>query len=159
MHGEPLEGTWWNRSKEWAARQRGEDFGVYDYATHYRVELSPLPAFRHLTPEEYRNRVAESICRIEEMAREKRDGNPVAGVEKILGQDPYEVPTRRTKRSPKPLFHVASKQARDDLRRELVEFLAEYSVASEASRGGNMDAASWFRRVATRQHWRSWVRP
>ncbi len=37
----------------------------------------------------------------------QRDGNSVAGVEKILSQDPYEPPTRRTKRSTKPLSGAA----------------------------------------------------
>ncbi len=42
------------------------------------------------------------------------------------------------------MFHVASKQARDDLRRELGEYLAQYREASEALRSGNLEAASWF---------------
>ncbi|MCP3936521.1 MAG: transposase [Actinomycetia bacterium] len=39
-------------------------------------------------------------------------GTPCSrGVEKILSRNPYEPPTRKTKRSTKPLFHVASRQA------------------------------------------------
>jgi len=48
VHGEPLEGFWFNRSKEWAARNRGLDVGYYDFATKFQVHLSPLPAFRDL---------------------------------------------------------------------------------------------------------------
>lgn len=81
---------------------------------------------------------------IEEEGERKRDGDPVAGVEKILGQNPYEVPTSRTKRSTKPLVHVASKHARDDLRAELAAFLAQYREASEALLLGNLDALGWF---------------
>jgi hypothetical protein len=47
----------------------------------------------------------------------------VAGVEKILGQNPYQPPTRRPKKSPKPLFHVKSREARDELCDELKDFL------------------------------------
>ncbi len=122
----------------------GQDVGRYDFATRYLVGFAQLPAFRHLTSEEYRNRVAELIREIEEEGEERRCGDEVAGVEKILSQNPYEPPTRQTKRSPKPLFHVASKQARDDLRRDLAAFLARYWEASEALRGGNLKAASWF---------------
>jgi hypothetical protein len=103
-----------------------------------------LPAFRHLTPEQYQDRVAELIHEIEEEGKEQRNGDGVAGVEKILSQNPYEPPTRRTKRSTKPLFHVASKQARVDLQAELAAFLAQYWEASAALRGGNLKAASWF---------------
>ena len=42
------------------------------------------------------------------------------------------------------MFHVASKQAREDLRQELGEYLARYWEASAALRGGNLEAASWF---------------
>ncbi len=139
-----MEGFWWNRSKAWAARNRGEEVATYDFATRYLVGFSPLPAFRHIPPEEYRRKVAELVRKIEEDGRAKRQDDPVAGVERILNQNPYEVPTRRTKRSTRPLFHVASKEARDELRREFVTFLAQYGVASEALRAGNLDAARWF---------------
>ena len=99
---------------------------------------------RHLSSAEYRNKVAELVREIEEEGERKRDGNPVAGVEKILGQNPYEPPTRKTKRSSKPLFHVASKEARDELRHGLVAFLTQYCEASEALRSGNLKAANRF---------------
>ncbi len=144
VYGEKLEGYWWNRSKAWAAANRGQDVGRYDFATRYLVGFAQLPAFRHLTPVEYQNKVAELIREIEEEGEKKRDGNPVAGVKKILSQNPHEPPTRQTKKSPKPLFHVASKQARDDLRNELAAFLAQYWEASAALRSGNLNAAGWF---------------
>ncbi len=144
VHGEPLEGYWFNRSKEWAARNRRQDFGRYDFATRYLVGFAQLPAFRHLTPEQYQNKVAELIREIENEGEQQRCGDSVAGVEKVLGQNPYEPPTRQTRRSPKPLFHVASKQARDDLRNEMAAFLARYWEASEALRSGNVEAAGCF---------------
>ncbi len=140
--GKPLEGYWYNRSKEWAARNRGRDYGTYDFATQYSIRFAQLPAFRHLTPEEYREKVGDLIREIEEEGERKRDGNPVAGVEKILSQNPLEAPTRVTKRSPKPLFHFASKEERDDLMAGFLEFQAQYQIASEALREGNLKAAS-----------------
>ena len=144
VHGEPLEGYWFNRRKEWAARNRGKEVGTYDFATRYLVDFAQLPAFRHLTAEQYQDKIAGLVREIEEEGEKRRDGNPVAGVEKILGQNPYEPPTRQTRRSPRPQFHVASKQARDDLRAEYAEFLVQYLEASAALRGGNLKAASWF---------------
>ncbi len=96
------EGVWFNRSKEWAARNRRQEYGTYDFATRYSIRFAQLPAFRHLTPEEYQDRIAGLIREIEEEGERKRDGDPVAGVEKILSQNPLEPPTRQTKRSPKP---------------------------------------------------------
>ena len=144
VHGEPLEGYWFNRSKEWSAKNRGLAFGRYDFATRYLVPFAPLPTFRHLTPEEYQNKIADLIREIEEEGEERRGGDDVAGVLKILSQNPYEPPTRKTKRSTKPRFHVASKQARADLEAELMEYLAQYREASAALRSGNLKAAGWF---------------
>ena len=144
VYGEPLEGYWFNRSKEWSATNRGLDVGRYDFATRYRVPFAPLPAFRNLTPEEYQDKVAGLIREIEEEGKERRGGNEVAGALKILSQNPYEPPTRRTKRSRKPRFHVASKEARVGLEAELMEYLTRYWEASTALRGGNLDAACWF---------------
>src|SRR3954465_13528700 len=49
--GQPLEGWWFDRTQEYLARRRGEDFGTYQYATRETLELSPLPCWQHLTPE------------------------------------------------------------------------------------------------------------
>ncbi len=144
VHGEPLEGCWFNRSKEWAARNRGLDYGTYDFATRYAIKFAQLPAFRHLSPEEYQDRIAGLIQEIEEEGERKRDGNSVAGVEKVLGLNPLEPPTRQTKRSPKPLFHYATREERDDFVDGFMAFLGRYRIASEAFRGGNLKAAGWF---------------
>ncbi len=145
LRGEKLEGVWFNKSKEWAARNRGQDVGPYDFATKYRISLKPLPAFRHLGSEAYQDRVTQLIVEIQDEYRAKRDGDPVAGIERILSLDPYEPPTRQPKRSPRPRFHVASRQARDELRREQAEFAAQYRIASEALRvHRNLEAIGWF---------------
>ncbi len=134
VHGEPMGGYWWNRTKEWAACQRGLSYGTYDYATRYLVGFAPLPAFRSLSAEEYQERVAELIREIETEGEAARQGRPVAGVAKILKQNPYEPPTLRTKRSPKPLFHAATPESRKELEAMLAEFLARYWPASEVLR-------------------------
>ncbi len=145
VHGESLEGFWWNRTREWAARNRGQKVGAYDFATRYLVDFAQLPAFRELSAEQYQDKIADLIREIEEEGRRTRAGNPVAGVEKILSLNPFEPPTRKTKRSAKPHFRAESKQARDDLRSERATFLAQYAIASQALRlDRNPEAANWF---------------
>jgi hypothetical protein len=41
--GEPLRGYWFDRTQEYAARRRGEDFDRLRYATVETLHLSPLP--------------------------------------------------------------------------------------------------------------------
>ncbi|MCP3998292.1 MAG: hypothetical protein GY722_25000 [bacterium] len=60
-----------------------------------------------------------------------------------MSQNPFEPPTRQTKRSPRPLFHFASKNARGDLMNGFADFLAQYRIASEAWLAGNLKAAGW----------------
>ncbi len=145
VRGEKLEGTWFNKTQESAARNRGEDVGAYDFATQYQIDLAPLPAFRHLEPETYREKIAELIVEIQEEGKAKHGGNPVAGVEKILSLNPQEPPTRIPKTSPKPRFHAASKQARKDLWQEVVDFAKQYRMASESLRTDrNPEAVHWF---------------
>jgi hypothetical protein len=133
-----------NRTKEWAARRRREEYGTHDYATRYEVKLSPLPAFRDLSPEAYREKVTELVREIEEEGERARQGRPVAGVAKILSQDPFKPPSRTTKKSPRRRFHVKGKKAQADLWAELTAFLARYREASEALRSGDLEAASRF---------------
>ncbi len=41
LTGEPIEGTWFDRTKEWEARQRCEEFGARQFADPEVVNLSP----------------------------------------------------------------------------------------------------------------------
>jgi hypothetical protein len=63
--------------------------------------------------------VAELVREIEEEGERDRDGRPVAGVAKILSQDPFKPPSRTTKKSPRRRFHLKGQKARDDLWDEL----------------------------------------
>ena len=51
-------------------------------------------------------------------------------------QNPYEPPTRTTKRSTKPHFHYKSAEAGADLWAEFREFVNQYMIASEILRSG-----------------------
>jgi REP element-mobilizing transposase RayT len=50
MEGKTLEGWWFDRTQEYLAGRRGEDFGRFQYATRETLELDPLPCWKHLTP-------------------------------------------------------------------------------------------------------------
>jgi len=65
LTGEPIVGTWFDRTQEYAARRRGEDFERLRYATHHTVELSPLPCWEDLSKDLQTKRVAEIAQEIE----------------------------------------------------------------------------------------------
>ncbi len=64
--GEPLVGTWFDRTQEYLARRKGEAVDRLRYATPETVVFSPLPCWEHLSPEAYRQRVANMATEIEE---------------------------------------------------------------------------------------------
>jgi hypothetical protein len=129
LEGKPLTGYWFNRKAEYAARNRGEEYGRLTYATEETFVLSPLPCWAHLSPEQYRERVAALVAEIEAEAEaiRRKKGIPVLGVRAILQQNPHTEPNR-TKRSPAPRFHAASKAVRNALRTALQRLLLMHSV-------------------------------
>ena len=78
--GEPLVGTWFNRTQEYLARRKGEAVDRLRYATPETVVFSPLPCWEHLSPEEYRERVGKMATEIEEEA---------AAARKRTGAEPF----------------------------------------------------------------------
>src|SRR5216683_2871610 len=65
IDGTPLTGHWFDRTQEFAARLRREDFGRLRYATVETVTLSPIPCWAHLSSELYRARIAAMVETIE----------------------------------------------------------------------------------------------
>src|SRR3954449_6650061 len=140
LEGEALEGLWFDRTQEYLARRRGEKFDLLQYATREVLELDPLPCWKHLTEEQRRSRVAALVEGIESetAARRKRTGAKPLGVAAILAQNPLQRP-KRTKKSPAPAFHAASKAIRLELRDAYAWFVAAYRAAAEKLRGGVRD--------------------
>src|SRR5687768_1849712 len=101
--GRVLEGWWFDRTKEYLARRRGEDFGPFQYATRETLELDPLPCWRHLTAEKRQRLASELASEIEAEATDRRERTEtsVLGVAAILAQSSRSQPAR-TKRSPAP---------------------------------------------------------
>jgi REP element-mobilizing transposase RayT len=139
VDGEPLAGTWHDRTQEYVARRRrGEDPGALRYTTTEAVTFSPLPCWSHLSPDAYRKRVGTLAAEIEAeaAATRKRAGAQPLGVAAILAQNPVSRP-ERIKRSPAPLFHAASKAMRQVFYEGFTLFVAAYRTAAEKLRRGD----------------------
>src|SRR6185436_1413882 len=141
LDGEPIRGLWFDRTQEYAARNRGEDFDRLKYATEETFELSPLPCWAHLSPEAYRERVAALVAEIEQEAAAAlaRTGRQPLGVAGILRQNPQTRPNW-TKKSPAPAFHAATKAIRKTLWEMYAAFLAAFREAAEKWRVGDRTA-------------------
>ena len=138
LSGEPARGTWFNRTAEYRAELRGEDFEPRRYATEETVELSQLPCWRHLSPEMYRELISGLIQEIdaEAAAERKRTGRQPLGAVAILRQHPHTCPNK-TKKSPAPRFHAATKAAREAFRTAYGAFLAAFREAAERLKAGD----------------------
>ncbi len=149
VHGEPLVGYWFNRTKEYYARRKGIDFDKYDYATRYEIELKRLPAFQDDSPEEYRAMIAELLWEIEEEEAAERGGRKVLGVEKVLAQDPCQ-PIGISKKSPAPvLFFSKRPEVRRGMINDYRDFEDEHMLGSArmieaAERGYRLDPKRCF---------------
>lgn len=128
-------------TREYAARNRGKDFGRLKYATEEELVFSPLPCWAHLPPEEYRQRLSDLVEEIEAEGRAEREskGLEPLGVESILKQNPHTRPNR-TKKSPAPPFHAAAKAVRQAFWEAYATFVAEFRDAAEKLRAGDRSA-------------------
>jgi hypothetical protein len=139
--GKTLEGWWFDRTREYLARRRGESFSHYQYATRETLEIAPLPCWRHLTPEKRQELAAALVAEIEAEAanHNQRSGRRPLGPAAILAQNPESRPLK-TKRSPAPAVHAASRVVRRALRNAYFLFVAAYRSAAEKLRAGHRDA-------------------
>lgn len=135
-------GTWFDRSAEFRARLKGMEFGARTFASVESVALTPIPAWEGLSVEERRRRAAEIVERIEHEAKERHreTSRQPLGRAQILRQRPDDQPVR-SKRSPAPLIHAATKAARSAWCVAYRAFVAAYRRASEAFRNGLTSAA------------------
>ncbi|MFL6198199.1 MAG: hypothetical protein ACJ76J_03395 [Thermoanaerobaculia bacterium] len=103
----------WVPDAERMSKLRGKDFEPRRHATEETGELSQLPCWRHLSPEMYRELIAGLVQEIEAdaAAQRKRTGREPLGAAAILRQHPHTCPNK-SKKSPAPRFHAATKAAR-----------------------------------------------
>jgi putative transposase len=141
VQGQDLTGTWFDRTREYAARNRGEAFDRLQYATVETLHLSPLPCWKHLPAEVWRARALSLVQEIEEETAVHRSntGSQPLGAAAILGQHPHDRP-KNPKRSPAPLFHAVSARVRRELWEAYRLFVAAYRQAAEKLRAGDRNA-------------------
>jgi len=140
LEEEPLQGYWFDRTREHADRRRGLAFERLSHATPYTVHLEPLPCWEHLSRDEYQRRIAEIVDDIESQAALRRQLNALSakGPEAIQTQEPHEAP-ETLKKSPAPLFHAASRKVRRELYEAYKQFVAAFQDAAERLRAGEPD--------------------
>ena len=136
--GAPLVGVWHDRTAEYRYRLRGKEPEPGQFATEEILTLDPLPCWAHLPAEEYRRRMADLVAEIEEEARiaMAAKGLEPLGADAVRRQQPHTRPNR-TKKSPAPLFHAASKRAYLELREAYSRFVAAFRDAAEKLRAGD----------------------
>ncbi len=142
LEGEILEGLWFDRTQEYLARRRGERFDRLQYATREVLELDPLPCWKDLPEEVRRGRIAALAedVEAEAAARRKRTGAKPLGPAAVLAQNPLRRP-KKTKKSPAPAFHAATKAMRRELWNAYALFVAAYRDAAEKLRAGVRNVA------------------
>ena len=132
-------GTWFDRTRQHAARHRGDDALDADFASLHTLSLVPLPCWRHLAPEEIRRRVSDLVTEVEaEAAAQNGRGRAVLGSASVLRQDPHDRP-RRSDRSPAPFIHAACRQTRQEWRAVYAEIFAAFRSAAERLKIGCRD--------------------
>jgi len=136
-----IEGTWFDRTQEYLARLRSQSFGPRQFATSETVTLSPLPCWKHLSPEVIRQRIAALVEKIENEAASQRaaSGAEVLGAAGVRAQTALDRPVR-PKKSPAPLFHAFSRRVRRELYEAYHQFLGAFRDAAEKWKAGDRNA-------------------
>ena len=137
LDGSPIEGTWIDRTLEHRLRRRLGTFDPRACESRETVHLSQLPCWRYLSPEQHRMRVADLIRIVDEEGQRLTEerGSPF-GRERVLRQHPHERPMR-TKRTPAPLVHAATKAVRQALVNAYRAFLSAYRHAADLLKCGD----------------------
>ena len=133
--GERLRGTWFNRSAEFLARQRGENILPNQFASRYDIRLTPLPCHSHLSPDQRQaelRRVVKEIQAAAEAENVAKNRRPM-GVKTILAQNPHSRPAS-TDRSPAPFVHASNHDAELMFRSQYHAFLDAFRAGAERLR-------------------------
>lgn len=138
---ESLDGLWFNRTRENAARKAGKAFHSHDFANSEPVALTPLPCWAHLEPTEYSQRILELVVDIEQetAGQHANAGTEPLGVHRILRQRQLDRP-KRLKKSPAPFCHAATKKVRRAFWEAYSLFDAAYREAAEKLKAGDLSA-------------------
>ena len=135
LEGSPLGGIWRDRTAEYRARCRGERPQPGDHDSEEVVELSVLPCWTHETPRAARGLARQLIEQIVSTARAVPKD-----YRRLLAKTRPTARPWRSKRSPAPWFHCASRTVRLELKRAYSEFLSAYRHAARRLQMGELTA-------------------
>ena len=142
VRGEPMRGTWVDRTGLWKARGRrsGRDAQEEDFEEPVELELSPLPSQAHLSAADYRKLVAEMVQDIESETRtmHRTNGTVPGGATNVSSRDPHRRQPEMPKR-PCPICHASTRSARLAVKRAVTEIVAAYRRAAEQLKAGGRD--------------------
>lgn len=140
LTGTTVRGVWFDRSAEYEARRSKRRFRKYEFAEVHDLQLAPIPAWKHLDPEERKTRVRTIVRDITREAYEtaKTTGRAPLGVRRVLAQHPHSRP-ETTKSSTKPIVHAATRKARQRMLLDFRLFRKAYRLASAALRRGDFE--------------------
>ncbi len=129
-----LNGTWYDRTKEYRARLAGRRV---TFPVQETVYLSRLPSMSSLTNNEFRRGVLDVVRQIENetSSMHRAHGTRPLGAKRVMRQHPHRVPAE-IKRSPAKRFLAAFRESVTELRVAYATFLAQYRVASRQLRSG-----------------------
>jgi REP element-mobilizing transposase RayT len=135
LKGLPVTGTWYDRTLEYRARRKSLPLDPSELRTREELQLSPLPCWRDLSGPAISERVRELVAGIEAEAASRvgTSGKPALGRDVIFRQNPHLEPNR-VQRSPAPLAHAISKEARSQLREAYRRFVDAYRQAAATLR-------------------------
>ncbi len=140
VDGAELEGTWYDRSKEYEARRAGRKVPFGHFATRYPVKLQPLPFLAGDSEQDQRDWYRELVASIEQRTRERltEKDYKVLGRQNVFAMDPHHMP-EQTKRSPQPACLCSRLEDWKEYCDAYREFAARYRAASCQLRNGVHD--------------------
>jgi hypothetical protein len=144
-HGDPLRGTWHDRSAEYRARAAGKKIKLGEFATKFDITLTPLPCLRVMTTAQqqchYRRVVREINAAACTVNRDK--GRSPLGVEKILAQNPHHRPSAPD-RSPAPLVHAHDHEKGDEYLNAYRAFVINFRAGVDSMLAKAKRLLEWF---------------
>jgi hypothetical protein len=125
--GEWVDRDAYRRAKR-AAERRGNTMAEEKFTYPNAVTLTPLPAFRTLSPDALRNKHRELVQEVCSVEKDNREGTPILGVAALLAQEPHQK-ANQLARSPVPRCHASTLDAYVRYRRAYRSFVDAYRSA------------------------------
>jgi hypothetical protein len=137
LRGEPLEGTWYDRTafaRALARKRQSEPVDLEDFGTPHVIEFAKLPCWAHMSDDQYREAIQSLVDEITEETAAEYQGK-VLGAKAILEMNPHDMPAEFVP-TPAPVCHASSRADREAYRERYAEFVAAYRHAADLLRRG-----------------------